>query len=92
MERHAGDFGNIEANSEGVADFEKEIPHGTSLFGENSIKGRTLVIHAKEDTFIQPTGGSGARLVCGILEGFFYFLFIMYTSLSHIFFFRCNNG
>ena len=75
MERHAGDFGNIEANSEGVADFEKEIPHGTSLFGENSIKGRTLVIHAKEDTFIQPTGGSGARLVCGILEGFFLLSF-----------------
>ena len=72
-ERHAGDLGNIEADSNGVANSEIEIRKGTSsqessLYGDNSIIGHTLVIHAKEDTFVQPTGGAGARLVCGIIN------------------------
>ena len=40
----------------------------TALFGENSIVGHTLVIHAKEDRFVQPTGDAGSRLVCGIIK------------------------
>ena len=67
-ERHAGDLGNIQANSNGNASFRIEIAKGTSLFGENSIIGLTLVIHEKEDTFVQPTGAAGSRLVCGIIK------------------------
>ena len=67
-EKHVGDLGNIEANSKGVAHFAIQIAKGTSLFGINSIIGRTLVIHEKEDTFVQPTGGAGARLVCGLIK------------------------
>ena len=68
LEKHVGDLGNIEANSKGVAHFAIEIAKGTSLFGINTIIGRTLVIHEKEDTFVQPTGGAGARLVCGLIK------------------------
>ena len=60
-------MGNIQANSIGVAIFQIEIPKGTSLFGVNSIIGRALVIHEKEDTFVQPTGAAGSRLICGII-------------------------
>ena len=51
-----------------MAHFEIEITKGTSLFGDNSIIGRTLVIHEKDDTFVQPTGAAGSRLVCGIIK------------------------
>ena len=68
-ERHVGDLGNILADSNGLADFEIQIPKGTSLIGKNSIVGHTLIIHAKEDVYtVQPTGGAGARLVCGIIK------------------------
>ena len=65
-------MGNIKADSNGVADFELEVPNtavvpGTFLFGKNSIVGHTLVIHAKEDKFTQPTGDAGSRLVCGLI-------------------------
>ena len=67
--RHAGDLGNIEANSNGLADIYIEIPTGSSLFGQNTLIGRTLVIHANEDTFDPTTtsGNAGTRLACGII-------------------------
>ena len=67
--RHAGDFGNIIANSNGLADIYVEIPTGSSLFGHNTLIGRTLVIHASEDTLDPATtyGNAGRRLACGII-------------------------
>ncbi|XP_055500466.1 superoxide dismutase [Cu-Zn]-like isoform X1 [Leucoraja erinacea] len=46
--RHVGDLGNIEANEEGVAEFQVE-DHLLSLSGTESIIGRALVIRAEED-------------------------------------------
>ena len=68
--RHAGDFGNIEANPFGFAKVLIEIPRGSSLFGTNTLIDRTLVIHADEDT-LDPTttfGNAGSRLACGIIK------------------------
>lgn len=73
--RHAGDFGNIEADSDGVATFDiRLLSSGSSLFGEHTLIGRTLVIHADEDDLgVNPDEGSktvgnaGARLACGII-------------------------
>lgn len=45
---HVGDLGNIEANEEGVAEFQVE-DHLLSLSGTESIIGRALVIRAEED-------------------------------------------
>lgn len=41
--RHVGDLGNIEANEEGVAEFQVE-DHLLSLSGTESIIGRALVV------------------------------------------------
>jgi Cu-Zn family superoxide dismutase len=67
-ERHAGDFGNIDADKDGVAKFEF-LDKKAQLKGANSIIGKSLIIHAKEDdTKTQPSGNSGDRVACGIIE------------------------
>jgi Cu-Zn family superoxide dismutase len=71
--RHVGDFGNVVADEHGVAAF-KFDDKVASLFGLNSIFGRTVVIHADEDDLgkgtnedSKKTGNAGARLACGII-------------------------
>lgn len=65
-ERHAGDFGNIEAGEDGVAkiDFTDKI---ASINGPHSIVGHGVVVHADEDKFTQPTGDAGGRVAIGIV-------------------------
>jgi Cu-Zn family superoxide dismutase len=65
--RHAGDFGNVEADQNGVAtvDF---VDKGLQLNGSHSILGRALIVHAGEDDLVsQPSGNSGARIGCGVI-------------------------
>ncbi len=65
--RHAGDFGNIKANAQGVADV-KIIADNISLSGQmNPIIGRGLVVHAKPDDGSQPSGNAGARIAVGVI-------------------------
>lgn len=67
-ERHVGDFGNLEANENGVAHYER-LDKIISLNGAQSIVGKSIVVHADEDDFhTQPTGNSGARIACGVIE------------------------
>ena len=69
--RHAGDFGNIEANANGEANIDFSIETGrylSTLFGENSLVDKSLVIHELEDVFTQPTGAAGSRLACRPVE------------------------
>ncbi|KAF3335717.1 superoxide dismutase [Carex littledalei] len=71
--RHAGDLGNIVANSEGVAEatiVDSQIP----LSGPNSVVGRALVVHELEDDLGKgghelslSTGNAGGRLACGVV-------------------------
>ncbi len=68
LERHVGDFGNLLADDEGKAHYER-IDSVISLEGEQSIIGKSLVIHADRDDFVtQPTGNSGKRVACGLIE------------------------
>ena len=67
-ERHVGDFGNLEANEHGVAHYER-IDKVISLNGSDSIVGKSIIVHAGEDDLTtQPTGNSGARVACGLIE------------------------
>lgn len=67
-ERHVGDLGNLEADSEGYAHYER-VDKLIAFEGENSILGRSIVIHADPDDYTtQPTGASGVRIACGIIE------------------------
>lgn len=66
-ERHAGDFGNLEADASGnaKADF---VSDAISFDGANSIVGRGVIVHANEDDLKsqQPTpGNAGKRIACG---------------------------
>lgn len=66
-ERHVGDLGNITAEANGRAHYDR-IDHQIELSGENSIVGHSVVVHAKADDFVtQPTGNSGSRVACGVI-------------------------
>jgi superoxide dismutase, Cu-Zn family len=67
--RHAGDFGNIQADKEGK--FLKSLQDGNiSLYPgvKNSILGHAITLHsAKDDCFTQPTGNAGSRIAQGVV-------------------------
>ncbi|XP_068230650.1 superoxide dismutase [Cu-Zn]-like [Palaemon carinicauda] len=73
-QRHVGDLGNIESVGDGTptgtayVNIDDEV---VSLYGERSIVGRSVVVHAKEDDLglggdegSLTTGNAGARLAC----------------------------
>src|SRR6267378_1176482 len=66
--RHVGDMGNVEADASGTAKLDY-LDHNMSLaHGQESIIGRSVVVHAKEDDLkSQPAGDSGARVACGVI-------------------------
>jgi superoxide dismutase, Cu-Zn family len=64
--RHAGDFGNIEADAQGVATISFDDPV-VRLTGPHAIIGRSLVVHASVDKFTQPAGDAGSRVAEGVI-------------------------
>jgi len=67
LDHHVGDLGNIEADASGKAhlDWKGKL----SLSGKDSIVGRSIVVHEKEDDLkTDPAGNSGARIACGIIN------------------------
>jgi Cu-Zn family superoxide dismutase len=65
--RHAGDFGNLEAEATGKAHYER-LDTVISLEGADSIIGHAVIVHAKADDLkTQPTGNAGARVACGVI-------------------------
>lgn len=66
-EHHAGDLGNLKADSKGVARLVMKTDKwciGCSDPTKN-IVGKSIIIHAKEDDFkTQPTGNAGGRIGC----------------------------
>jgi superoxide dismutase, Cu-Zn family len=65
--RHAGDFGNLESDQNGNADFKLTVDN-ISLAGRlNPIIGRGLVVHAKVDDGSQPSGNAGDRIAVGVI-------------------------
>lgn len=67
--RHAGDLGNLVANTKEKAYTTIESEGITLQPGPNSIVGKAIVIHKdKDDLKSQPTGNSGGRIACGVIE------------------------
>lgn len=65
--RHAGDLGNIEAESNGHGHLDL-IDDDLSVGGKNSVVGHSLIIHEKRDDLkSQPAGDSGARIGGGVI-------------------------
>lgn len=65
-ERHVGDFGNIEADENGNAIYDR-LDTIVKLNGPTSIIGRSIIVHADPDDFSQPVGNAGARVACGVI-------------------------
>ncbi|MGB0766318.1 MAG: superoxide dismutase family protein [Phycisphaeraceae bacterium] len=63
---HAGDFGNLETDADGVASYTQTFEDIT-LTGHNAILGRAIIVHIKEDDGGQPTGNAGARVAQGVI-------------------------
>jgi Cu-Zn family superoxide dismutase len=65
--RHKGDLGNMTADATGKAHYERVDKH-LKLGGENTIIGRSVIVHEKmDDLKTQPTGNAGARVACGVI-------------------------
>jgi len=65
--RHAGDFGNLEADASGNATMVLVVDN-ISLAGRLSpIIGRGVVVHAKPDDGGQPSGNAGDRIAVGVI-------------------------
>jgi Cu-Zn family superoxide dismutase len=65
---HAGDFGNIEIQPDGTGHLVVATAM-LSLHGPNSPIGKAIVVHTgADDCKTQPTGNSGGRLACGVVE------------------------
>ncbi len=65
--RHVGDFGNLVANENGKAHYER-IDTEIAFTGAHSIIGRAIIIHSGEDDLTsQPSGNSGERIAGGVI-------------------------
>jgi len=65
---HSGDFGNLEADEEGMAHLEVSVDFITLSEGATSVLNRAVIVHAQEDDFGQPTGNAGPRQACGEIQ------------------------
>ena len=65
-DRHAGDLGNLEADSSGKAHLELK-DNMMKFSGDTSILGRAVIVHEKADDWSQPTGNAGGRVACGVI-------------------------
>jgi Cu-Zn family superoxide dismutase len=66
-QRHAGDLGNLEADSSGNAHLEITVDNISVAGLKNPIVGRGVIVHAKADDGGQPVGNAGGRIACGVI-------------------------
>ncbi len=73
VERHVGDLGNLKTDETGSA-YMTLVDSLITLYGDQSVIGRSVVVHAKEDDLgrggneeSKKTGNAGARLACGVI-------------------------
>ncbi|HVR43685.1 MAG TPA: superoxide dismutase family protein [Thermoanaerobaculia bacterium] len=66
---HAGDFGNVLADSNGRVDATYLMREVTLGSGSHSIVGKAIVLHSDpDDLTTQPTGNAGGRIACGVIH------------------------
>ena len=65
---HAGDFGNVTADANGVVRTSFTTRSVTVEAGANSAVGHAVILHANPDDLkTQPTGNAGGRIACGVV-------------------------
>lgn len=69
-DRHAGDLGNLKADEYGKATLSLLLDDISVGKGTNGVIGRAVIVHAgPDDLKTDPTGNSGGRVACGVIEG-----------------------
>mmetsp|Transcript_23699 Transcript_23699/g.59725 ORF Transcript_23699/g.59725 Transcript_23699/m.59725 type:complete len:514 (-) Transcript_23699:226-1767(-) len=82
-QRHAGDLGNLEADSRGLAQYESTITllpppstasllassnqSGDTVTGFTQLIGRACIVHLHPDVGVQPTGAAGTKVAMGVI-------------------------
>jgi Cu-Zn family superoxide dismutase len=67
---HAGDIPNAKSDAQGAAQINVHVD-GLTLGdgGGSDVIGKAVVVHEKADDYkTQPSGGSGARVACGVIN------------------------
>lgn len=71
--RHVGDLGNLYSNHEGASKM-CIVDRVSTLYGEKSIIGRSVVVHKSKDDLGRGgdeestrTGNAGPRIACGVI-------------------------
>lgn len=65
--RHAGDMGNISADTNGNAQGQIVV-ESASVSGPLSVRGKAIIVHGQADDFLtQPAGNAGPRWACGVI-------------------------
>lgn len=68
MPHHAGDFGNVTADANGVVRSEFTTHSASLEDGASSAIGKAIILHANPDDLkTQPTGNAGGRIACGVI-------------------------
>lgn len=66
---HAGELPNITVGADGRGSLQYVNPHLTLAPGKSSALGRTLIVHENADDYqTDPSGNSGGRALCGLIE------------------------
>jgi Cu-Zn family superoxide dismutase len=68
-DHHAGDLPALKADANGVVDLKVAVRGLAIGQGATDIVGRGLIVHAMPDDYkTQPTGNSGARIACAVIQ------------------------
>jgi Cu-Zn family superoxide dismutase len=68
--RHLGDIPNIQSDSSGHVTVSATIAGATLRDGAaDDLVGKAMIVHAKRDDYLtQPSGDSGDRIACGVIQ------------------------
>lgn len=69
---HMGDLPNLVVDANGAGSLSSDIPHGALREGDHGLldaDGAAVIVHASPDDYrTDPSGNSGARIACGVLN------------------------
>ena len=66
---HAGDLGNMTVQSDGRGQLTITTRSLTLNAGASNVVGKAIVVHAmRDDEMTQPSGASGSRIGCGVIQ------------------------